>query len=288
MGGGGKKSFHPYDLAKGGVLQCTEAITFGMPFEVWKTYMGANRQEGTLQAFQSVYKNGGVRAFWRGWEAKMVESFLKGGILLFAKEGIIRSTQSFGLGELTSGLVGGFGGGVTQVVVIAPCSYIISAAVVGAKEGKKMSTMERVKMTYKQNGVGGFYKGSVPLMARQGSNWASRQGITDYVRRSIRNWKAGSNGGVEKGLSVGEEAMAGVIGGCLSTWNQPFEVMRIDAQARAARGEASQGMVKTAGVIMKESGPAGFFVGVIPRMGLCVAQTLFMVTLPYILKEYGL
>ena len=63
----------------------------------------------------------------------MVESFLKGGVLLFAKEGIIRSTQSFGLGELTSSLIGGFGGGVTQVVVIAPCTYVVSAAVISAK-----------------------------------------------------------------------------------------------------------------------------------------------------------
>ena len=164
----------------------------------------------------------------------------------------------------------------------------MSAAVVGAKDGKKMTTMERVMVTYKQNGIGGFYKGSVPLMARQGSNWASRQGITDYVRRSIREWKASSSGGGEQRLTIGEEAIAGVIGGCLSTWNQPFEVMRIDAQARAARGEASRGMVKTASVIMKESGTLGFFVGVIPRMGLCVAQTLFMVTLPYVLQRYGL
>ena len=64
--------------------------------------------------------------------------------------------------------------------------------------------------------------------------------------------------------------------------------MRIDAQARAARGEPSQGMLKTAGLIMKESGPMGFFIGVVPRMGLCVAQTLFMVTLPYVLKRYGI
>ena len=286
--GGSKKSFHPYDLAKGGVLQCAEAITVGMPFEVWKTYMGAHRHEGTMQAFRSVYKSGGVKAFWRGWEAKMVESFLKGGVLLFAKEGIIRSTQSFGLGELTSSLIGGFGGGVTQVVVIAPCTYVVSAAVIGAKEGKKMTTMETVMTTYKKNGIGGFYRGSLPLMARQGSNWASRQGITDYVRASFRNWKENSGKKGEHHLSVGEEALAGVVGGCLSTWNQPFEVMRIDAQARAARGEPSQGMLKTAGLIMKESGPMGFFVGIVPRMGLCVAQTLFMVTLPYVLKRYGI
>ena len=41
----------------------------------------------------------------------MVESFLKGGILLYAKEGIIRATKKAGLDEVSAGLIGGFGGG---------------------------------------------------------------------------------------------------------------------------------------------------------------------------------
>jgi hypothetical protein len=45
----------------------------------------------------------------------MMESFLKGGILLFSKEAIIRFCRGIGAGEVTSGLAGGFGGGVSQV-----------------------------------------------------------------------------------------------------------------------------------------------------------------------------
>ena len=71
---GGEKKLEAKNLIKGGVLQCAEAATLGMPFEVWKTYMGANRNESTMQAFRSVYRSGGVRAFYRGLEAKIVES----------------------------------------------------------------------------------------------------------------------------------------------------------------------------------------------------------------------
>ena len=74
------------------------------------------------------------------------------------------------------------------------------------------------------------------------------------------------------------------MGGCLSTWNQPFEVLRIQAQAAGARGEAAQSMMSTASMIVKQHGVLGLFQGVIPRMGLCVWQTLFMVTVPHILK----
>lgn len=45
-GGGGWK-----DLANGALLQCVEAATLGMPFEVWKTRMGRFRTESTAQAF---------------------------------------------------------------------------------------------------------------------------------------------------------------------------------------------------------------------------------------------
>ncbi len=279
---GGAKKLEAKDLIKGGVLQCAEAATFGMPFEVWKTYMGAHRNESTMQAFRSVYSSGGVRAFWRGLEAKLVESALKGAVLLFSKEGIIRATRGLGFGDVASGLIGGFGGGVCQVTVMGPCTFLITASVASQGTKGQMSMMERMGHTFKTQGVGGFYKGGTALMLRQGSNWASRQGITDAVRAQIRKVK-----GKDK-LSIGDEALSGVIGGCLSTWNQPFEVLRIDAQAAGARGEPSKNILETSSKILKESGVGGFFRGVIPRMGLCVAQTLFMVTIPHILVSKGL
>ena len=37
-------------------MQCVEAATLGLPFEVWKTHMGTYRNETTMQAFNNVYK----------------------------------------------------------------------------------------------------------------------------------------------------------------------------------------------------------------------------------------
>lgn len=89
-------------------------------------------------------------------------------------------------------------------------------------------------------------------------------------------------------LTVAEEAMAGIFGGALSTWNQPFEVIRIEAQANATKGLPPRSFMQTAQVIVKEAGVLGLFQGIIPRMGLCIYQTLFMVTIPYLLKPRGL
>ncbi len=63
----------------GPVLQCMEAATLGMPLEVWKTYMGRNRDATTLGAIRSIYQQGGggfpgVAAFWAGTGPKVQHS----------------------------------------------------------------------------------------------------------------------------------------------------------------------------------------------------------------------
>lgn len=63
---GGEKTTDPKDLLVGGLLQCFEALTVGMPFEVWKTHMGTYRNEGTIEAFKNIYKKGGFSSFWSG------------------------------------------------------------------------------------------------------------------------------------------------------------------------------------------------------------------------------
>eukprot|EP01036_Dinobryon_divergens_P009111 gene9111-12184_t len=60
------KSASPKDLVVGGLLQCVEAATLGMPFEVWKTHMGTYRNETTMEAFRNVYKKNGIIGFWKG------------------------------------------------------------------------------------------------------------------------------------------------------------------------------------------------------------------------------
>lgn len=269
----------PKDLLYGGLFQMGEAITLGMPFEVWKTHLGTYRNQGTWESFRNIYRKGGVASFWSGWQPKMVEAFLKGGILLFSKDAIIRLCTTAGASEITAGVVGGFGGGVAQVVVLGPCTYLVTASVTAPKG---TSILGVAANTLKTRGISGFYHGGVALMLRQGSNWASRQALTDYARNHFKK------GDPKAKLSMTEECLAGIFGGMLSTWNQPFEVLRIEAQANAAKGLPPMNMVKTASLIIKESGPLGLFQGIVPRIGLCVWQTLFMVTLPYVLKQRGL
>jgi hypothetical protein len=128
--------------------------------------MGTYRKEGTVEAFRNILNKKGVSGFWAGWQPKMIESFLKGGILLFSKEAIIRfCINTGGMSEISAGLIGGFGGGVAQVTVLGPCTFLVTAAVTG---DKSTSLVQKVKTTYSKYGVGGFYHGGTALILRQG------------------------------------------------------------------------------------------------------------------------
>merc|ERR1712096_6047 len=122
-----------------------------------------------------------------------------------------------------------------------------------------------------EKGIKGFYPGGVALAFRQASNWASRQGFTEFFRTRVAMWRHGDAGAK---LSKWEEAGSGILGGACSCWNQPFEVARIQAQAAAAAGEPAHGMGTVMGNIVKQNGFAGLFTGILPRIGLGIWQTL--------------
>lgn len=273
------------DARNGAVLQCVEAATLGMPLEVWKTRMGRFRNENTAEAFVNVYRRAGgglagVRAFWAGTSAKMVESASKGAVLMFSKEMIKDSCLAMGMGAAAAGFVAGAGGGVCQVTVMGPCTFLVTSVVNGQK-GVSLST--HVASTWRSKGLVGFYPGGVAIAWRQATNWASRQGFTDLARAQIAQRVHGSR---TAKLSVREEVAAGIAGGLLSSWNHPFEVARIEAQSRAAAGEPKLGMTAILRHVYAEHGVAGLFKGVIPRIGLGIWQTLFMVTGANLIREH--
>eukprot|EP00047_Mylnosiga_fluctuans_P004293 m.233699 g.233699 ORF g.233699 m.233699 type:complete len:293 (-) comp12553_c0_seq1:162-1040(-) len=273
------------DARNGAILQCAEAATLGMPLEVWKTRMGRHRNETTVQAFKNVYRRAGggfagVSAFWAGTSAKMVESASKGAVLMFSKELIKDSCLAVGLGVTAAGFIAGAGGGICQTTVMGPCTFLVTAMVNG---DRSIGLNTRIAHTYRTQGLLGFYPGGVAIAWRQATNWASRQGFTDAARQLIAKH---SHGDAKAALSVREEVMAGIMGGAISCWNHPFEVARIEAQSRAVAGEPKLGMLAILRHVVQQEGPAGLFKGVIPRIGLGIWQTLFMVTGANLIREY--
>jgi len=274
------------DLFTGATLQCCEAATLGMPFEVWKTRMGRFRNESSIEAFKNIYKRAGPLAYWQGISPKLVESASKGAVLLYSKELLLASMESSGFGATTAGFVAGAGAGVCQTVVMGPSTFLVTAVVTAAD--KKVSVTGKMVETFRSKGVKGFYPGGTAIAFRQATNWASRQGFTDFFRSTLstRGQSIFGDGSSDGKLSVAGEIVAGILGGTLSTWNQPFEVARIHMQAAASEGKPKENMIRVFRSIVRTEGPQALFAGIVPRIGLAVWQTLFMVTGARLVKEY--
>ena len=114
------------------------------------------------------------------------------------------------------------------------------------------------------------------------TNWASRQGFTEFVRARM---KLAFHGDVRAKLTKGQEVGAGVIGGTLACWNHPFEVARIEAQTLGNMGKPVGSMVTVMKDIVRVDGVGGLFRGIAPRVCLGIWQTLFMVTGAKLIKD---
>jgi hypothetical protein len=88
-------------------------------------------------------------------------------------------------------------------------------------------------------------------------------------------------------LSSPERILASAIGGGLSAWNQPIEVVRVEMQSKKEDPNRPKKMTvgNTFRYIYSTSGVRGLYRGVAPRIGLGVWQTVCMVALGDIAKE---
>jgi len=161
--------------------------------------------------------------FWQGVGPKMIESASKGAVLLFSKESIKDTCMGAGIGMTMSGFIAGAGGGVCQVSVMGPTTFMVTAMVTG--DGKK-GLKQIFGDAYKAKGIKGFYPGGTAIAFRQASNWASRQGFTDAVRSVMLSTFHDQKANPEAKLTVGQEVCSGMMGGMLACWNHPFEVGR--------------------------------------------------------------
>lgn len=88
-------------------------------------------------------------------------------------------------------------------------------------------------------------------------------------------------------LSVGEKVLASAVGGGLSAWNQPIEVVRVEMQSKKEDPNRPKKMTvaNTFKYVYSQNGLKGLYRGVAPRIGLGVWQTVCMVALGDVAKE---
>lgn len=238
-------------LALGAAMRMLTDVTLGLPCEVVKIHMTSNTTATMTSAVAHIARTRGVPGFWTGLDSRLLEGALVGAVLLVSKELIISVLRAIGLPSVLSAALGGAGGGMASVLVIAPLSGNVVAKVAekpSVKKGHKLLSM---------------YTGSFALALRQASNWATRQGVNEALGR----------------IQQLEElpVLRATVAGCISCWNTPLEVIRITQQARAAAGRPSLSFGRTARDILDESGFCGLFRGLTPRLILASWATILQI-----------
>jgi hypothetical protein len=90
-----------------------------------------------------------------------------------------------------------------------------------------------------------------------------------------------SNKDESQKLTAMEKVIASGLGGGLSAWNQPIEVIRIEMQSKTDDPNRPKNLTvgKTFRYIYQTNGLKGLYRGVTPRIGLGMWQTVCMVAL---------
>ncbi|KAG7830391.1 hypothetical protein KL920_002029 [Ogataea angusta] len=286
-----KKPISFSNILLGAGLNMFEVTTLGQPLEVVKTTMAANRSLTIFQATKHVWSRGGLYGFYQGlipWA--WIEASTKGAVLLFVSSEAEYRLKVFGASPFVSGIGGGITGGLFQAYLtmgFCTCMKTVEitrhkAAAAGAPV---KSTFEVFREIFAKDGIRGINKGVNAVAIRQMTNWGSRFGLSRLAEDSIRSVTGKSK---DEKLGAGERILSSVLGGGLSAWNQPIEVIRVEMQSQTKDPNRPKNLsvLGAAKYIYSINGIKGLYRGVTPRVMLGVWQTVCMVTLGDYAKEF--
>jgi hypothetical protein len=212
-----------------------------------------------------------------------IEASTKGAVLLFvASEGEYYA-KSMGSSDFVAGIVGGMAGGVAQAyATVGFCTCMKTVEITKHKMAaagvKPPTTWQSFMDIYRREGIRGINKGVNAVAIRQTTNWGSRFGLSRLVEGAIHKL---SNKDEKERPSAWEKILASGLGGGLSAWNQPIEVIRVEMQSKKDDPNRPKNLTvgKTFKYIYESNGIRGLYRGVAPRIGLGMWQTVCMVGL---------
>ena len=212
-----------------------------------------------------------------------IEASTKGAVLLFVASEAEFYARDFGASPFVGGVSGGMIGGLAQAyATMGFCTCMKTVEITkhkAAASGEKVpGTMATFMDIYRREGIRGINKGVNAVAVRQVTNWGSRFGLSRVAETGIRKFTGKEEG---QQLGIGGKIMASALGGGLTAWNQPIEVVRVEMQSKKEDPNRPKNMTvsKAFKYIYDTNGIKGLYRGVTPRICLGVWQTICMVAL---------
>ncbi|KAL2002189.1 hypothetical protein VTN02DRAFT_452 [Thermoascus thermophilus] len=285
-----KKPIKFSNLLLGAGLNLFEVTSLGQPLEVIKTTMAANRSDSFGRAMGRIWARGGILGYYQGlipWA--WIEASTKGAVLLFVASEAEYVAKTLGANDFVAGISAGMTGGVAQAyATMGFCTCMKTVEItkhkMAAQGMKPPSTWATFMDIYRKEGIRGINRGVNAVAIRQTTNWGSRFGFSRLAEAAIRKVTNKEEG--EK-LNAFEKILSSTLGGGLSAWNQPIEVIRVEMQSKKDDPNRPKNLTvfKTFKYIYETNGIKGLYRGVTPRIGLGIWQTVCMVALGDLAKE---
>ncbi|EER40462.1 mitochondrial DNA replication protein [Histoplasma capsulatum H143] len=230
-----KKPIKFSNLLLGAGLNMFEVTTLGQPLEVIKTTMAANRSDSFAGAMRRIWGHGCFLGYYQGlipWA--WIEASTKGAVLLFVASEAEFYAKSFGANDFVGGISGGMAGGIAQAyATMGFCTCMKTVEItkhkLAASGVKPPGTFATFMDIYRKEGIRGINKGVNAVAIRQTTNWGSRFGLSRLAETAIRRVTGKEESDKLSGV---EKVIASGLGGGLSAWNQPIEVIRVEMQSK--------------------------------------------------------
>ena len=243
------------------------------PFEIVKNRMilpTADPSHTTGRVFADLRATDGVAGGWyKGIEAGMARQVVYTSCRLAffdpVKRLIVGDRQATVFDRILAGASSG--------ALAAFCSSPVEVALVrmsAASAAERASLPATMLQIGRDNGVGGYWRGCVPLMTRAAIVGVSQVAFYDQVKSIIVAWNRANNGG----LSVNAENLSssvttGIFYGFVT---MPVEVARVRISADKVGRYKS--MPQTIVAVAKEDGVSTLFRAITPYLGRCTIHTV--------------
>ncbi|KAH8927521.1 mitochondrial carrier [Atractiella rhizophila] len=263
-----------YNFGLGGIAGGIGA-TFVYPIDLVKTRMQNQRSKvvgellykNSLDCAKKVYKNEGLRGFYRGLPPQLVGVAPEKAIKLTVNDLIRGKARDPVTGNIGLGweLIAGGGAGGCQVVFTNPLEIVKIRLQMQGEMAKKGGTAvaHGAGHIIKQLGLFGLYKGAGACLLRDIPFSAIYFPAYAHLKKDV--FKEGHNG---KKLGFGETLIsAGIAGMPAAYLTTPADVVKTRLQTEARKGETNyKGIMDAFAKIYQEEGFKAFYKGGIARV----------------------
>lgn len=230
-------------------------ITAVWPFEYAKTQLQLNRGNNDFRIMQHMRQRG--FAIYQGLTPLLIGAPMQGLLRFSSLEYFNQKFADPQTGKLSvaSGLSAGLAAGILESCLVVTPMETVKTRLIHSNKG----LVEGAKYIYRNQGLGGFYKGLGATIAKSSSN----QGLRFIIFNQYKNMLLTEpNQKLTPIQALGGGMLAGLLG---AIGNTPIDVIKSRMQdMNAAR---YRNMFHCAQTMLREEGVGSFYKGLIPRLG---------------------